>query len=163
MKIGELCRRLSIPYRHVRYVLEEGILPPGIEGDPGKGEHRDLDSGQAFWLAVVMKLKQNGLRMALAGEIANLAQRGVQGIAINLAWDREFRPFAGQLQTEHQWYVDIGDLEYLRMATTANPSGGGRLEEHPWVRIADSQAAPQARPVVIIRLDLARLAELLCH
>src|SRR5436190_3591760 len=110
MKVGELCQRLNVPYRHARYVLEEGILPRGVEESPGRGEHRDLTSAQAFWLGIVLKLKQNGIKALLAGKIADFAHEGVRGIGSNLGWDHGFNPFLGKFDTEHQWFVDIGDL-----------------------------------------------------
>ena len=57
MKVGELCERLDVSYRDARYVLEEGILPKGVDENPGKGDHRDLTNDQAFWLAIVLLLK----------------------------------------------------------------------------------------------------------
>src|SRR5436305_15234084 len=100
MKVGEFCQRLGVPYRHARYALEEGILPAGVAPEPGRGEHRDLAPAQAFWLSVVLKLKQNGIKTPLAGQIADFALEGARGIGSNLGWDHRFNPFAGRLYTE---------------------------------------------------------------
>lgn len=159
MQIGELAERLSVPYRDVRYVLEQGIVPEGVEESPGRGDHRQLSPAQGFWLAIVLALKQNGIRTPLARQIADFAQAGVRGISANLSWDPGFNPFQGMFATDHQWYVDVGDLKYLRMATTANPSRQ-RLDEFPWMLIGKHKTVEVA-PVVIIRLDIRRLAELL--
>src|SRR5258708_25702402 len=113
MRIGELAERLKVPYREVRYVLEQGILPKGVKKTPGRGDHRELDSTQAFWLAIVLELKQNGINAPLAGKIADYAEQGVRGIAANLSWEPSFNPFRGQFETEEQWFVDIGDLTYV--------------------------------------------------
>ena len=149
MKLAEFCRRIDVPYRHARYVLEQGILPDGVADQPGRGEHRDLDPAQAFWLAIVLKLKASGVQAPVAGQVADFVREGVQGIARQLSWDPGFRPFQGGMETDRCWYVDVGDLTCLRMVTDANPSGGGRLEEFPWVRLgtrkhvaADPVAAP---------------------
>lgn len=160
MKVGEFCDRLGVPYRHVRYVLEEGILPKGVAVEPGRGEHRDLDPVQAFWLGIVLKLKESGVKTPLAGQIADFARDGVRGVAGNLNWEHGFNPFLGRFETANRWYVDIGDVTYVRIATTANPSHDG-LYEFPWSVIGKRQTDEHAAPVVIIRLDIARLAAML--
>jgi hypothetical protein len=160
MKVGEFCERLKVPYRHVRYVLEEDILPSGVEKEPGRGEHRDLTAAQAFWLGIVLMLKQNGIKAALAGKIADFAREAVRGISGNLNWDRTFDPFRGRFDTENRWCVDIGDLTYVRIATTANPSFDG-LYEFPWSIIGKRQTDDDAAPVVIIRVDIRLLAQML--
>jgi len=158
MKVGELCQRLNVPYRHVRYILEEHIVPAGIAEKPGRGEHRDLSAAQAYWLGIVLLLKRSGIKTPLAGQIATFVQEGVRGIGVNLHWDRGFNPFAGQFGTEHQWFVDIADLTFVRIVTTACPSQPG-LCELPWREIGRPKEAPHAAPFVIIRLDLTRLAQ----
>lgn len=160
MKLGELCRRLDVPPRHARYVLEQGIHPTGVNGQPGRGEHRDLDPAQAFWLGIVLKLKASGVQAPVAGQVAEFVREGVQGIARHLSWDPGFHPFAGRMDSDHRWYVDVGDLTYLRMVTDANPSGGDRLEEFPWVKLGTRQQVT-ADPVVVLRVNIARLAVLL--
>lgn len=160
MKLAEFCRRIDVPYRHARYVLEQGILPAGVADQPGRGEHRDLDPTQAFWLAVVLKLKASGVQAPVAGQVADFVREGVQGITRQLNWDPGFHPFVGRMDTEYRWYVDVGDLSYLRMVTDANPSGGSRLEEFPWVRLG-SRKQVKADPVVVLRTNLTRLAALL--
>lgn len=158
MGVGELAERLGVRYRSVRYALEEGILPTGVEASPGRGEHRDLTQAQAFWLAIVLVLKQNGIRTPLAGKIANYARRAVGGITQNLGWEPGFEPFHGMFETNNQWFVEIGDLKVIRLATTANPSKLGELYELEWNKIGTSNSAPNADPLVILRLDIGRLA-----
>jgi hypothetical protein len=156
MKVGEMTTRLAVPYRQVRYVLEQGILPKGVNADPGRGDHRELDHAQAFWLAIVLKLKMSGLKTSMAKQVADFAEEGVRGIAANLNWDYRFNPFIGRFESENQWYVDIGDLEYVRMATDANPSHQG-LYEFPWSKLGKCKTVG-VKPIVIIRLDLSELA-----
>jgi hypothetical protein len=159
--VGELCKRLKVPYRQVRYVLEEGIVPKGVEEAPNRGHHRTLNPQQAFWLGIVVKLKQTGVKTPLAAEIANLAERGVRDLSQNDGWDWTFHPFQGRLKTENQWYVDIGDLKYVRVASDARDPERG-LVEQPWVHIRARREA-DVDPVAIIRLNLSRLAQLLDH
>lgn len=157
LQIAELARRLDVPYRHVRYVLEQGILPKGVSENPGRGEHRVLSSQQAFWLAMVLVLKENGINAPLAGEIARHAQRAIPGAAANASWDPFFNPWQGRFDTQHEWYFDIGDLRYMRLATTAYPSSEG-LHEAMWSTIARSpRPAREAKPLVVIRVDIAQL------
>lgn len=160
MRVAELSERLKVPYRDVRYVLEQGHLPKGVEESPGKGEHRELDPAQAFWLAIVLKLKQSGLRTPLAAAIADFAKTAVHGIARGLMWEHGFQPFQGHMKTDNQWYLDVGELKYIRVATTANPSVDG-LDVMPWSVIGKSQTVRGVDPIVVIRVDLARLARVL--
>ena len=160
MRVGELVERLQVPYRDVRYVLEQGVLPPGVEESPGRGEHRDLDAAQSFWLAIVLMLKRNGVRVPDAQRIADFARQGIRGITQNANWEYTFEPFLGRLETENQWYLDIGDLQYIRVATTANPSIQG-FDVFPWVVIATRKQAPTATPIVTLRLDLSALARMM--
>src|SRR6185436_545202 len=106
IQLGELCRRLDVPYRHARYVLEEGILPEGVAPDPERGHHRQLAPAQAFWLAIVLKLKQSAVQAPLAARIADFAKQAVRGVTRNLNWEPTFAPFDGALETEGRWYVD---------------------------------------------------------
>jgi hypothetical protein len=161
LNLGELCQRLSVPYRHARYVLEQRILPRGVEEKPGRGDHRQLDPAQAFWLGIVLMLKQSGVKTPMAGEIADFARQTVREVTQNLNWGGTFEPFLGRLETENQWCVDIGDLKYLRLVTTANPSHQG-LYEFPWSEIGKpNKKADGATPAVTIRVDLTCLARLL--
>lgn len=159
MQLGELCRRLDVPLRHGRYVLEQGIVPKGVEESPDRGNHRQLGAGQAFWLGIVLKLKEAGLKTPLARQVADFAEEGLRGITQNLNWEWPFHPFQGQLWTEQQWYIDVGDLRYIRIVTDTNPSHEG-LYEFPWSIVGKRKTA-EVRPIVILRLDVAGLARLL--
>jgi DNA-binding transcriptional MerR regulator len=159
MKVGELAKRLGVQYRHVRYLLEEGFLPAGVNDAPGRGEHRDLTPVQAFWVGFVLSLKTAGVNTPRAAEIAELANRGVRSASKNLSWDNRFDPFKGEFETTYRWYVDVGDMCYIRVATTANPSRSGRLEETDWTEIGSKAAARGAEPLVILRVDVSQLAK----
>jgi DNA-binding transcriptional MerR regulator len=161
MQIGELVKRIDVPYRHARYVLEEGMLPAGADENPGRGGHRQLEPKQAFWLALLLILKANGMRTRLAQQIADDLRIEVRVIAANLGWDRAFNPFVGKFETEHTWFADVAELRYLRLVTSANPSRRG-LYELPWTEIGTHKPA-NITPVVYIRIDLARLARKLLN
>ena len=160
IQLGELCRRLDVPYRHARYVLEEGLLPEGVEPDPDRGHHRQLTPAQAFWLGIVLKLKQSAVRTPLAARIADFAKRAVRGVTQNANWERNFSPFDGDLGTENRWYVDVGDLKYIRLATDTHPDYD-ELFEFPWSFIDRHEVAQGAEPAVLIRVDIARIARLI--
>jgi hypothetical protein len=166
LQVGELCRRIGVPNRHARYVLEQGIVPPGVEATPDRGNHRLLDGAQAFWLAIVLKLKQSGVTAPWAGRIAQFAQETMAVSISRLTWDSAFDPFGGRLITNRRWYLDIGDLRYGRIATDANPRSPD-LFEFSWVllgRAAEERynSKIEVDPVVTLRLNLSQLAGLIC-
>ena len=162
MLLGELCRRIGAPPRHARYLLEEGILPAGVEPEPGHGNHRRLSPAQAFWLAIVLRLKASGVQAPLAARIADYAREVVRIVARQFAWDLEFAPFDGGLATSRRWVVEVGDLRYIRLLTDADPDMPGQVHEFPWTEIGPGANAPlDVEPTVSIRVDLARIAALL--
>jgi hypothetical protein len=159
LQLGEFCRRLGIPERAARYAFEQGCYPEGVDEAPGKGDHRQLTAGQCVWLAVLLRLKESGLKLPLARVIADRTRDGVRGVARQLNWDGGFAPFDGRLATAHQWYVEVGDSTHMRLVTDANPSHRG-LYEFDWVALAGRKGEKAIRPVVVIRVDLTRIAEL---
>jgi hypothetical protein len=142
MLLGELCRRIRVEQRHVRDVLKEGFLPNGVGPQPGPGNHRQLSPAQAFWFAIVLKLKASALRTPLAAEVADYARDALRSFARQLGWDSEFAPFNGRLGTEKWWYVEVGDLQFVRLVSDANPDGGGLVFESPWTEL---EQEPRAR------------------
>ena len=162
VQLGEICSRLDVRERDARYVLEQGHVPVGIEQSPDSGNHRHFGPGQAFWLAMVLKLKAIGIKVPLAATIATYAERSLRSVTQNLSWDWQFLPMGGRFNTGHQYFVDVGDLKYIRFVTDSNPSGGGRLEEFPW-ESADrpNRSLENVRPCAIVRLDLTQIARLL--
>jgi hypothetical protein len=160
MRVGELAERLHVRYRDVRYILEQGGLPLGIEEKPGRGEFRDLNPGQSFWLAIVLNLKQIGIRVPIAKQVADFAREAVRTVTQNYNWERSFEPFLGKLETENQWYVDIGDLKFIRLVTSACPSIEG-LCELPWSIVGQRKTVQDVVPVISVRVDLTRLASLM--
>jgi hypothetical protein len=160
IQIGELCLRLGVPYRDARYVLEEDLLPRGVESNPDRGNHRQLTPGQAFWLGMVLRLKASGVKTPLAAKIAHSAMVAVQTASRRFNWEHGFSPFQGELETNHQWFVEIADLRYIRLVTNAKRSQKG-LFAFDWFRLGQRQASKRVRPLIVIRVDLAELGRLL--
>lgn len=159
LKLKEICQRLDVDYDDARYLLAKGALPDGIAADPGKGNHRVFEARQAFMLAIVLKLRAVGVSTAVAKDIAEWSPH-VQGLAVNLGWDWNFAPFAGKLHSEQEWYLDVGDMNYARIVTNAHPSKDG-YEITPWVDMTNRRKDKNARPAIIFRVDMVRIAELL--
>src|SRR4051812_15436256 len=147
--LGELCRRLDVPYRHARYVLEEGLLPEGVDPDPERGHHRQLTTAQAFWLGIVLKLKRSAVKAPLAARIADFTKETVRAVSQNLNWDSTFPPFDGRLEPRNRWYVDVGDLTYIRLATDCRPGAEG-LYEFPGRYVDRRETAEGVIPAVLI-------------
>jgi|GEM_PF-2422232 len=159
IQLGTICKRLGVSQRDARYVLERKFVPEGIEESPQSGNHRQFGPGQAFWLAMVLKLKQNGIPVPLAAAIATYGEQVLRGVTQNLGWDWRFFPRGGRFDTEQQYYLDIGDRKYVRLVTDANPSKGGKLEYFPWQNVNDTKKTrPDLTPYVLIRLDLTLIA-----
>jgi len=159
LKLQDLCARLDVDYDGARNTLARGIRPRGVRQHPGRGNHRQYDRTQAFHLALILKLKAAGMTTTLAGKVAEWA-RVIQGMSVNLGWDHRFAPFSGNFQTEREWFVDVGDARFGRIATNAHP-GKDTLYVTPWVELKSRKSAEGACPVVIFRVDIARLAHLL--
>ena len=162
MQIGQLADKLNIPVRSIGYALERGHADRWIERTPGSGFHRDLLPSEAFALGILMMLKRSGLRLPEAERIVVLIEEGFRTIAQGLGWDHQFRPFAGELQTDHQWEAEVGDGEGLRLGTDSDPSRGGEMWFSNWTTFSGRrrQELPGFLPCVTIRFDLARLCEL---
>jgi hypothetical protein len=150
---------LDLPYRDARYLLEKFWLPRGAARTPGRGNHRRLNAGQAVRLGLVLKLKVCGLKSPHAARIAAAAER-IKGLTKNRVWDWQFSPFDGALNTEHRWYLEVGDGKYVRWVTDAHPDVVG-LYEFPWSNMRQRQPSPSAAPVVCVRVDISALARLL--
>ncbi len=161
MQIGELAERLDLPLRSIRYALERRHAKKWVEDTPGSGYHRDLSGGQAFALGLLTKIKAVGFRAPQAEHVVAFVEEGLRAVARSLGWDPGFAPFRGELETSHRWYVEVGDGRAFRLATNADPSGGGKMTEFPWVRLGKRRVElPEFEPCVSIKIDLTRLASL---
>jgi hypothetical protein len=158
IKLQDICRALEVRDRYARYVLERGFIPEGVRESPGSGEHRDFGPHQAFWLGMVLKLKESGLKTPLAVQVANYADGAVRTVAQSLGWDYLFFPKGGRLETEHQYFVEVGDFQYLRLVTDACPSQKDSYM-FDWHHVGKPGAPVEGvRPCVMLRLDLAQIA-----
>lgn len=85
MQLSEFCERLQINYRAARYVLEQGLIPKGVDPNPSKGHHRLLTAGQAYWLGFLHDLRQSGVSSPTAAQIADYAAKSVNTMSQQLA------------------------------------------------------------------------------
>ena len=162
LQLGDICERLGVRAREVRYVLEQGHVPAGVNETPESGNHRQFRPGQAFWLGMVLKLKEIGIKTPLAARIADYAAESLQTVTKNLGWDWEFCPWKGQFDTDHEYFVEVGDLKYIRFVTDACPSRPGRLYEFDWHNVkGPSRPVKNIAPCAVIRLRLTQIARLL--
>ena len=157
LKLRDFCDRIGANYRDARYALAHGMVPQGICEEPGRGKHRVFNYHQAFWLAILLKLKAAGIQPKLAAEMAKWAE-SVKGFAVNSGWDWRFSPFDGQYATHKQWFLELGDAQLVRIMTDANPSRQGVVDVTGWVDMQSRQGQPDSKPTVIVRIDLSQLA-----
>lgn len=159
--LGEFCNLFDVAAREVRYVLERGFVPAGTDESPSTGNHRRFGPGQAFWLAMVVKLKQSGVKVPVAAWIADYAIESLRTITRSLNWDWGFRPEKGEFDTDRQYLVEFADLKFVRIVTDANPSIEG-LYPFDWHRIEGPRRPVEGvSPVVVIQIDLTAIARIL--
>ena len=163
IKLKELCRLLDVKERQASYVMERGFVPKGIEKTPDRGNHRYFRPHHAFWLGLLLKLKEHGIQTPLAATIATFSDEALRTLTQNLSWDWQFLPAQGKLDTEHEYYLDVGDMKHVRLATDANPSQKKRLWYTDWYPVQGPKRAKKKniRPLVAVRIDLGKLALLL--
>ena len=162
IQLKDICERLHVREREVRYILEQGHVPKGIKKKPASGNHRQFEPGQAFWLGMVLKLKEIGIKTPLAAMIADYAVESLRTVTRNLGWDWEFCPWKGQFDTDHEYFVEVGDLKYIRFVTDACPSQSGRLYEFNWHDVKGAgRPLKDVAPCAVIRLRLTQIARLL--
>ena len=157
VQLGEICEKLNLSNRDVRYVLERGFVPDGIDRKPASGNHRQFSPGQAFWLVMVLKLKAVGIKTPVAADIADRAKEMSRAVTQSLNWEWTFDPWFGKFKTQNRHSVEVGDLTLIRYVTDAKPGGG--LEVSPWVTLGRRRfEVKDAEPFVIIQLDLSQIA-----
>lgn len=156
MKIHELAQRLGVPYREVRYVLEQGHVPPGADKDPGRGEHREFSPGQVYWLAILLLLRTAcGMRTPFAAEVTENIRRGLDQLSFFVGED-SFNPFRGKLDTRRDWAIEIGDGKHMRPGSRTSP--GSTWDWLPWTNLEWSMQSKNYLPLVTVRIDLREVA-----
>lgn len=150
MQIGELAERLDVPYREVRYVLEQGFVPPKAEKQPGKGSHRQLDSEQVIWLAILLSLKKNGLAVPAAAKIAKLA----------MAKPVKTNPGDVLLHGADYDFIDVANQRFVRFSVDDAQAQDHTAQQGMWF---DSKSKKEVRfdPLVYFRLDVQAIAQLM--
>lgn len=159
LKLQEICRRLQVDYDDARYALAKGALPHGVVAEPGRGNHRLFKPPEAFMLAIILKLRSAGVSTSVAKDIGAWSLY-VHGMAVSLGWDWQFALFAGPLHSTKEWYLDVGDRRFARIVTNASPTKKG-YHISPWVDMKVRRKARKARPAVVFRVDIVRIAQLL--
>ena len=158
IELAEFCLLLDVPSREVRYVLDQGFVPKGTEKSPSTGNRRKFGPGEAIWLGIVVKLKQTGIKVPLAAELADYAMQSVRTITRNLNWDWGFQPELGKFDTENSYVFEIADRKYVRISPTANPSTK-EIYSFDWHHAKKPGAvARNVRPIVIVAVDLGEIA-----
>src|SRR3954467_11549557 len=161
IKLRHFCDLFGFEQREVRFVLEQGFVPAGVERSPSTGNRREFAPASAFWLAIVVLLRRNGLKTSVAAHISDAATDGVRFITQNLSWDHTFLPLKGWFETDYEYTLEIGDRQYMRMVTTSCPSQEGRPYEFDWATIGRRNPIKAVKPMVILRLDLTEISRVL--
>lgn len=159
LKLQAICERIGVDYDDARYTMAKGAIPVGISSEPGKGNHRVFGQSEAFLAAIILKVRAAGVSTAVAKEIADWS-KSIQTMAVNLGWDWQFAPFSGRLHSDREWYIEIGDVRFARVVTNSCPSNAG-YEATPWKDMTTRREDRTARPAVIFRVDIVRIAQLL--
>jgi hypothetical protein len=163
IQLSDFCKLFDVDDRQVRYILEEGFVPKGVEHSPSTGNRREFGPGHAFWLAIILKLKQTGIKTPLAADVADFANRELRVVTQNLSWDWQFLPATGRFDTEHQYFLDIGDLRCIRLVTDSYPSKEG-LYQFDWSPVKKGQGPIEDfEPFVVLRVDLTKIAKVLAQ
>ena len=150
VQLGEFCARLHLADREARYVLERGFVPAGVAKSPCTGNRRQFDPLQLLWLAIVVKLRQCGIKTSQAAEIAHF---GIN--ALKAERDR------GQIKADQKCYLDVADQQYGRLRTVAARSDRG-AQPVPWCAIRGDRKVPvDFQPIVVLQIDLSEIARLL--
>jgi len=161
IQLQQFCQLFDFPDRPVRFVLEQGFVPKGVDPHPATGNRREFGPRQAFWLAITMYLKSGGLKVPAAAVIADIAIEGIRGAAQNLSWDPTFLPFEGWFETGHRYFVDVAERQFIRLTTDAYPSREG-LQELIWAPVDRRHMPPKNfAPCVFIRVDASAIARVL--
>ncbi len=161
MKQGELCDRLQVSKMLANRVIKSKSLPEGLKRHQKKGNHYVFNFRQAFWFGIVLKLRQSGVPTGDAEAIANAAKGLFAGLKRGRGWSDPFDPFRGGQHPSAEWTLEVGDLQAVRLATSAASGSQGAPKDLMWHSLDGHDVSEKFKPVVVLRLDLAYLAKLL--
>lgn len=108
--------------------------------------------------ASAQQLKECGMKAPTANMVASLTA-GMFGRADVRRWDTSFAPFQGRLTSNLNWYVELGDLRYIRLV--AESANGETVYRGDWLPLDLSRPTMDVTPIVSIRVDLTQIARLL--
>jgi hypothetical protein len=161
LTIGDLAKRLGHSKRRVKWLFEEKILPVGAsDNKESYNGARFLLASQAYWVSIVLACRLSDVDVNAARVVADFAQMALPRVAQQMRWDRQFRPFEAQFDTRFDWFIDIGDKSFIRLATSAAPRSLGKYVHcFDWATLDDPTIPVlTAWPASILRIDLSRLA-----
>lgn len=172
-QVGDLARVLGLASaRDIRYFLEEQFASPDIpnplpndQRSPSRGNHRILDGGVQFWLAIAVRLKQLGMRGPMAMRLAEYSKLALGELAQGMKWDRGFQPFDGQFDTDQDWIVELGDSYFVRIATSAFPGwdvSRRGLYRTEWAQLSNPRIpCPGVACATVLQINLSTFAAIL--
>lgn len=155
IKLSDFCQCLGIRYRDARYAMAHGMVPKGVDVSPGRGNHREFDYVQAFWLAVVLVLMKAHVKPRFAAKMADWCLRADASVA-GYRSRKGFSLFTLGDLAERQWYLEVGDGKFARIVT----AGRQREDCSTWTAIRGT-ARCTMRPSVVVRVNLSALAQCL--
>jgi len=155
IKLSDFCQCLGIRYRDARYAMAHGMVPKGVDRSPGRGNHREFDYLQAFWLAVVLVLMKAHVKPRFAAKMADWCLRADASVAGYRSRNGFSLPTLGDSKAR-QWYLEAGDGKFVRFVT----AGRQREERSPWTAIRGKTRCTMP-PSVVVRVDLSALAQCL--
>lgn len=159
LKLQAICARIGVDYDDARYTMAKGAIPKGVASEPGKGNHRVFGPRDAFMVAIILKVRAAGVSTSIAKQIAEWST-SIQAMAAELGWDWQFAPFSGKMHSNKKWFLEIGDNQFARVVTNASPDELG-YDSTYWVDMSTIRKRRTARPAVIFRVDIVRIAQLL--
>lgn len=155
LKLSDFCKCLGIRYRDARYAMAHGMVPRGVDMSPGRGNHREFDYLQAFWLAIVLVLTKASVKPRFASKMADWClradltfpgHRSTNGFSLFTLDDSPGGP----------WYLEAGDGKFVRLVTASRKRG----DDSAWTAIRGKTRCTMP-PLVVVRVDLSALAQCL--
>lgn len=159
LKLHDVCDRIGVEEREVRYALARGIIPAGMTETPGRGCHRLFDTRQAIWLGTVLRLKSAGVHTPVAAEVVRCVDR-MDWRSLARDWDWSRFPLQGGSSSEGTWMLEVGDHAIVRICTDAVRSRLRQWDATDWVCMRSGRIEKDATPLIIIQINVSALARL---
>jgi hypothetical protein len=158
IQLKEFCKLFEFDDRQVRFILERGFVPKGVEEKPSTGNRREFGPRHAFFLAIALHLRSAGMRTSAAAAIAETAVEGLPYFAKGLKWT--FLPAHGWFDTDDEYSLEIIDGRVIGLQTSAY--SGEPCERVGWLTGGTRRKKnPEPVGLVTLRLDLKKIADVL--